>query len=190
MNETVIVILVHQLLFQGMFMAKNTLLHQKLGQPVRGKNGEATVAIIFFTLFIAVALILSFNGSGFLRFQVLSRSTALAAGLILLGINLVVSGAALMHLKDSWRVGVIEEQRTELISTGIYRYSRNPYFLAYLLMFAAYTVLLESGLLLGLACIGFWVVHRMILKEEAYLLAVHGEAYRQYKQKVARYLII
>lgn len=190
MNETGIIILAHQLVFQGMFIAKNIFLRQKLGQPIRGTNREVNAAIIFFAIFITTALILSFKGFDILLIPILPREFALAVGLLLLGINLVVSGAALLHLKDSWRVGVIGGQQTELISTGIYRYTRNPFFVAYLLMFAAYSILLRSGLLLGLSVFCFWLVHRMVRKEEAYLLSVHGETYTRYKQKVARYLIV
>jgi protein-S-isoprenylcysteine O-methyltransferase Ste14 len=86
-------------------------------------------------------------------------------------------------------VGVIEEQQTALVESGIYRYSRNPYFLAYLLMFAAYTVLLQSALLLGLSAIGFILVHAMVLREEKHLAMLHPQAYREYCQRVPRYLI-
>ena len=93
-------------------------------------------------------------------------------------------------LKDSWRVGVLENQQTELIEDGIYRFSRNPYFLSYLIMFAAYTILLRNIILLVLSFVGFALIHAMVLKEEKYLAALHGEKYRQYQKKVPRYIII
>ena len=95
-----------------------------------------------------------------------------------------------MNLKDSWRVGVLEDQKTELVTTGIYRFTRNPYFLSYFLMFAAYTVLLQNLTLLGLSILGFLFVHKMIMKEERYLYSVHGDVYVEYKTKVPRYVII
>jgi protein-S-isoprenylcysteine O-methyltransferase Ste14 len=188
MVETGLIILGHQLLFQGMFVAKNMVLRRKLGQPIRGSNREANAAIGFFALFITAALVIGFTGGDFLRLPLLSDGVALGVGVALLLINLGVSGLSLLHLKDSWRVGVIETQHTALVSTGNYRFTRNPYFVTYLVMFAAYTVLLQNLALLGLAIIGFFMVHRMILKEEAYLLSVHGDAYRQYRQAVPRYL--
>ncbi len=68
--------------------------------------------------------------------------------------------------------------------------SRNPYFLSYLFMFAAYTVLLQNILLLGLSVIGFMLINSMVNTEEKYLQRVHGEAYLQYKRKVPRYFIL
>ena len=95
-----------------------------------------------------------------------------------------------MNLQDSWRVCVLENQKTELITSGIYRFTRNPYFVSYLLMFAAYTVLLQNLILFGLSIVGFLFVHKMIMKEEEYLYSVHADAYVQYKMKVPRYIII
>jgi len=189
MRDATLVILLHQLLFQGMFFAKNITLQRKLERPVRGANLEANLAIGFFVIFIALSLLLAQTGSSWGRFALLSAPAALALGLFLLGVTLLVAAASLQGLGDSWRVGVIEEQQTALVESGIYRYSRNPYFLAYLLMFAAYTVLLQSALLLGLSAIGFILVHSMVLREEKHLAKLHPQAYRKYCQRVPRYLI-
>lgn len=189
MRDATLVILLHQLLFQGMFFAKNITLQRKLGRPVRGANPEASLAIGFFVIFIALSLLLAQTGSSWGRFALLSAPAALALGLFLLGVTLLVAAASLQGLGDSWRVGVIDKQQTALVESGIYRYSRNPYFLAYLLMFAAYTVLLQSALLLGLSAIGFILVHSMVLREEKHLAKLHPQAYREYCQRVPRYLI-
>ncbi|MDM8541375.1 hypothetical protein QUF90_09820 [Desulfococcaceae bacterium HSG9] len=45
MPKTWLVILLHQLIFQGMFVMKNIILHRKIGKQIRGKNIEATVSI-------------------------------------------------------------------------------------------------------------------------------------------------
>jgi protein-S-isoprenylcysteine O-methyltransferase Ste14 len=56
-------------------------------------------------------------------------------------------------------------------------------------MCAAYTVLLQSVVLLILSLIGFVMVHAMVLKEERHLTALHGEVYRQYQSRVPRYIL-
>ena len=186
-----IIILVHQFIFQGMFAMKNIILRKQTGKPIRGKNIEATISIAFFVFYIVAAMGLSLlKHPSYGEIQLLNNLLAMTLGSSLLFLNLVVSGASLIHLKDSWRVGVLENQKTELVTTGIYRFTRNPYFVSYFLMFAAYTVLLQNIVLFGLSIIGFLFVHKMILKEEQYLYSVHGDAYVQYKTKVPRYLII
>lgn len=184
------IILLHQLLFQGMFFAKNLVLGRKLGQTIRGHNPEATASIRFFVIFIGLAGYLAYSGSDWGRLALLSPHTALWVALLLLAANLLIGALSLSDLGDSWRVGVIQEQQTALVETGIYRFSRNPYFLSYLLMFAAYTVLLQNVILLLLTLAGAGMIHAMILKEEQYLAGQHGAAYQQYRQRVPRYLLV
>jgi protein-S-isoprenylcysteine O-methyltransferase Ste14 len=190
MIEVWLVILLHQLIFQGMFVTKNIILSRKSGKQIRGKNKEANISIAFFVLFICLALGISIYSPSFGEIHLLNDSFVKISGLVLLFLNLMVSGVSLLHLKDSWRVGVLEDQKTDLVTTGIYRFTRNPYFVSYLLMFAAYTVLLQNIILLVLSLVGFLLIHKMILKEEAYLYSEHRETYLQYKIKVPRYIII
>jgi protein-S-isoprenylcysteine O-methyltransferase Ste14 len=187
-NQATAIILLHQLLFQGMFAAKNVVLRRRLGQSIRGRNREADRAVAFFALFIALSLALAWSGSAVGSVRLLPDVAATGLCLLLLALNLAIGAASLRDLGDSWRVGVIEAQQTDLVVDGIYGATRNPYFTAYLLMFAAYTVLLQNTLLLALSCIGFGLVHAMVLKEEAYLESVHGEIYRDYRARVPRYL--
>lgn len=190
MRGTILIILTHQILFQGMFFAKNISLRRKLGMPVRGRTREANMSIGFFSLFIIVAALFGLFDAPFGTVHLLTRTTATAVALALLLMNLLVGSASLLGLRDSWRVGVREDQQTDLIKGGIYRFSRNPYFLSYLIMFAAYTVLLQNIILLFLSLVGFAMVHAMVLKEEEHLTARHGDTYRRYQKRVPRYFII
>ncbi len=189
MSKITLVILLHQLLFQGMFLMKNITLHKRTGKQIRGYNIEATSSIAFFVLFIGISVWISVLKKPFGEVQLLSDFFAMALGFMLLFLNLIVSGASLMHMKDSWRVGILENQKTKLITTGIYRFTRNPYFVSYLIMFASYTILLQNLILFGLSIVGFIFVHKMIMKEEDYLTGLHGEAYIQYKMQVPRYIM-
>ena len=180
-------ILLHQVLFQGMFLAKNILLRHRLQQPIRGYNLEANLSIAFFVIFIGVALWLSLDPDSHRATGSTGGAAQAIAGLFMLA-SLGIAAASLKDLGDSWRVGVIEEQETELIETGVYSFSRNPYCLAYLLMFAAYTTLLQSILLLALSVIGFGMVHTMILREERYLVNKHAADYERYRNRVPRYM--
>ena len=188
--EVWLIVILHQIIFQGMFVAKNILLARKTGEQIRGKNKEATISIVFFAVFIAFTIVFSFFGVSIGNVEMISQNYGTVIGIVLLAINIAVSLVSLADLKDSWRVGVLEDQKTELISSGIYRFTRNPYFLSYLFMFAAYTVLLQNLILLVLSLVGFILIHKMILKEEAYLSLIHGSSYRQYINKVPRYIFI
>ncbi|MCB1732472.1 MAG: hypothetical protein KDI21_18530, partial [Halieaceae bacterium] len=115
MTDAAQIILVHQLLFQGMFVAKNALLRRKLGQPIRGANPEARAAIAFFAGFIALSLWLAVSGQPWGYLPVTSDGAAMWLSLPLLALNLWVGLASLRDLGDSWRVGVLEQQQTALV---------------------------------------------------------------------------
>ncbi len=153
--ESWIIILVHLIIFQGMFITKNITLGRKIKKKIRGKNIEATISIIYYSLIIA-ALSLSVFNLSFGKLQLTQDSTATIAGIALLIFSLIISAATLVDLGDSWRVGVLGDQATELVTSGIYRLTRNPYFISYLLMFVGYTVILQNLLLLSLTVIAIF----------------------------------
>ena len=172
-----------------MFFAKNITLRRRLGMSIRGGNREAKLSTGFFFLLILCSVLLGLFENPFGTVDLIARSTALPIALALLAVNLLIGATSLVGLGDSWRVGVLEDQQTDLVEGGIYRFSRNPYFLSYLIMFAAYTVLLQSVILLVLSSVGFAMIHAMVLKEEKHLTALHGEMYRQYQKRVPRYIL-
>ena len=78
---------------------------------------------------------------------------------------------------------------TQLVSTGIFRFSRNPMYLSLLLMLIAWTVWLGNSLAwLGVIVFILVMNHCQIAREEAYLESKFGDEYRHYKQKVRRWL--
>jgi protein-S-isoprenylcysteine O-methyltransferase Ste14 len=95
---------------------------------------------------------------------------------------------SVLCMKDSWRAGIPDRDRTELVTDGIYRYSRNPAFLGFDLQYIG-VLLMYCNLLTGLSTV-FAVVmlHLQILQEERYLTATFGTEYLQYRHQVRRYL--
>ena len=95
---------------------------------------------------------------------------------------------AQLHLGASWRIGIDEGASPGLVTSGLYRFCRNPIFLAMLITLTGYTVLLPTRLSLALllgACIG---IRQQILTEEVYLLRTYGESYLEYAHRVGRFL--
>ncbi len=193
MEEIKYIIIIHQIIFQGMFIAKNILLKKKIKKNIRGKNKEAIISTTIFSIFITISIASSISdqiNDFFITIPLLSNTIFKIIGIILLLINLFLSMISLYEMKDSWRVGVIENEKTELVTSGIFKYSRNPYFLSYLLMFISYTFILTNVVLIVLTMISFQSVHSMILKEEKNLSKIHGECYQEYKKKTGRYFFV
>ncbi len=49
-------------------------------------------------------------------------------GLFVFALGIFFFIAAMLTMKDSWRAGIPAEDKTKMISSGIFRYSRNPAF--------------------------------------------------------------
>jgi protein-S-isoprenylcysteine O-methyltransferase Ste14 len=176
-----------------MFIVKNIVLSKKLKGSVRGKNKEASISIFLFfvTISIAVSSILSeYLNELFIPIHILSNNYIIFIGIVLLFLNLIISFLALTQMRDSWRVGIKEEDKTELINVGIFKISRNPYFLSYIILFIAYILLVANVILILSSLISILSIHKMIMKEEKYLEALHGKKYLDYKKSVPRYFIL
>ena len=95
---------------------------------------------------------------------------------------------SVLCMKDSWRAGIPDQDRTELVTDGIYAFSRNPAFLGFDLQYIG-VMLMFCNLLTGMFTVfAIVMLHRQILQEERYLTATFGEEYRAYQRRVFRYL--
>ena len=192
-NIIAIIVISHLFLFESMFFVKNVMLSKKLKGTVRGKNKEATISIKLFTVTIVIAItsVLSkYLNELFIPIPFLTNDYLLFIGMFLLSLNLVISFLALVQMRDSWRVGIKENDKTDLINSGIFKVTRNPYFLSYIILFLAYIFLVANVLIIISSILSFISIHKMILKEEKYLEALHGVKYLDYKNNVPRYLLI
>lgn len=95
---------------------------------------------------------------------------------------------AVLCMKDSWRAGIPDEDKTELVTGGIYRYSRNPAFLGFDLMYVGVLLMYGNLLTLSFTVLAMGMLHCQILQEERYLAGIFGAAYAEYTRRVYRYL--
>lgn len=71
---------------------------------------------------------------------------------------------------------------------GIYKFSRNPMYVGYFLIFIGTAVLIGSWFHLALTFIYQIAVHFLVLSEERWCLDNYGETYKNYQEKVPRYI--
>ncbi len=95
---------------------------------------------------------------------------------------------SVLSMKDSWRAGIPDKDETELVTTGIYRFSRNPAFLGFDLMYIGVLLLYGNLLTLGFSVFAIIMLHLQILQEERYLVNTFGVPYQEYCSHVSRYL--
>lgn len=110
------------------------------------------------------------------------------AGIVIGLLGDAVFLCAVLTMKDSWRAGIPESDRTKMVTGGIYSVSRNPAFLAFDLVYLGVLLVLFNIPLLAFSVFSAVMLHLQILQEEKFLPTVFGDEYRNYKKRVRRYL--
>lgn len=116
--------------------AYHTLQHKAAKQFIAGRRNKllvpSTLGVLVFG-FIPGSIVAGASAGaglqaapGFVKYIVYTLSGMLGDMIFLVSV---------LCMKDSWRAGIPDKDRTKLVTTGIYRYSRNPAFLGFDFMY-------------------------------------------------------
>jgi protein-S-isoprenylcysteine O-methyltransferase Ste14 len=84
---------------------------------------------------------------------------------------------------------VPSEPSTVLLNAGPYRFTRNPIYISFVIFYFGLAIMLTSAWMLLLLVPALIILQRGVVeREEAYLQAKFGEAYRKYRARVPRWL--
>ena len=112
-----------------------------------------------------------------------------ATGIALFVAGLVATLYAQVAMGASWRIGVDEGERTELVTGGPFGLVRNPIFSAMLPASAGLALLVpNAAALVGIAALVLALEIQVRLVEEPYLRRAHGAAYEHYASRVGRFV--
>lgn len=109
------------------------------------------------------------------------------AGIVIGIIGVIFFASATITMKTSWRVGIPEE-KTTLIANGIYKWSRNPAFVGFDLLYLSMCLMFFN---IPLVLVSVWaavMLHLQILQEENHMYRMFGREYETYKKHTLRYL--
>lgn len=127
--------------------------------------------------------------------QATARTASAPAGLAgIAGGALAVGGGVLTlvaqgQMGASWRIGVDPDERTGLVRGGLYRWVRNPIFTGMLLFAAGEALLVPNRWgVAGAALLAASIEGQVRRVEEPYLLATHGDEYREWAAAAGRFL--
>lgn len=101
----------------------------------------------------------------------------------------VVFLLSVLCMRDSWRAGIPDKDKTELVTNDIYCFSRNPAFLGFDLMYIGMLLLYGNLLTLGFSVFAIIMLHLQILQEERYLADTFGVPYQEYCRHVFCYIL-
>jgi protein-S-isoprenylcysteine O-methyltransferase Ste14 len=111
----------------------------------------------------------------------------IASSLILIGIAL--AGAGIRNFSRAATPVPTNEPTRALVTTGIHRWTRNPIYLGMFLIYAGIGIGVRSPSILLLTLpLSLTIRYGVVGREEAYLERRFGDAYRDYKARVRRWL--
>lgn len=118
----------------------------------------------------------------------LEHSWVRLIGVLLLLLSLLWIALAQSQMGEAWRIGIDTEHRTPLVQKGLFGISRNPIFLGMMLTLFGLFLTLPNALTMLAFVLGVVLIGVQVRLEEEYLSQAHPEAYRDYRQRVRRWL--
>jgi protein-S-isoprenylcysteine O-methyltransferase Ste14 len=112
-----------------------------------------------------------------------------AIGFVLCGIGIAGTFLAQLAMGASWRIGVDESERTQLVTRGVFAVCRNPIYSFMIVAWIGFALLVPTWLSFAsipVAIIAFEIQVRLV--EEPYLLRAHGDPYRAWASRVGRFV--
>ncbi|MBC2726763.1 MAG: isoprenylcysteine carboxylmethyltransferase family protein [Desulfosporosinus sp.] len=110
-------------------------------------------------------------------------------GILIMALGVAIFIVAMISMKTSWRVGIDKQTQSSLVTEGIYKFTRNPAFLGFDLMFIGLFVTYPYILTLGIAVLNILAIHYLILQEEKHLKVTFHKEYLKYFSSTRRYFI-
>jgi|SRR2546423_1875268 len=114
--------------------------------------------------------------------------SAIVAGLLIL-IGIAVFAAGIRNFSSAATPVQGTKPTRALVTTGIHGWSRNPIYLGMFLIYVGIGLVVRSPWILILALpLAITIRYGVVAREEAYLERRFGDAYRDYKARVRRWL--
>jgi len=185
--------------FYTLFIGRSVYMHRR-GERVfvigKGKRGARALLEMVFMAGLLVwsgEIVARCLGSSVSLFPAVwreplfdSRVADRMGGVAIIG-GLMVFAAALHVFGRSWRIGIDHERPGQLVTQGIFGFTRNPIFLFMDLYFTGTWLIQRDLFFLLFAIVTVGGIHYQILQEEKFLLKHYGESYRCYMRSVPRY---
>jgi protein-S-isoprenylcysteine O-methyltransferase Ste14 len=178
------------------FIAKSVIVAKRIGKNplVLPKDDNAygligfyfKLTMIFMFIYVLLFAFIPLLYDKFLPIQQLETSIMKYVGLGLLAFALIWTIIAQGHMKNSWRIGIDTETKTELITTGLFGHSRNPIFFGMIISLVGLFLITPNALTVIFLILGYVLIQIQIRLEEEFLTNQHGQNYLTYKQNVRR----
>jgi protein-S-isoprenylcysteine O-methyltransferase Ste14 len=118
-----------------------------------------------------------------------ANALALTVGIVLIALGFALAIRSVKMFRRAGTNVVPGEPATALVTAGPYRFTRNPIYIGFVLVYFGLSIVLTSMWVLLLLIPVLVILQRGVVKrEEAYLERKFGEDYARYKKRVPRWL--
>ena len=144
--------------------------------------------ISYFLLIIYIISYIFFSNAIYLFpiFTLFSEKIYVIIGIIIIILGLLLESYGIITLGLNFRIELPKEE-TKLITSGIYRFMRNPIAFSVYLFVIGLFLITPNLLSLIISIINIITFNAKVGKEELFLLERFGDDYKEYKNRVGRY---
>ena len=184
--------------FFAVFLLRTAIVWQKSGINafvLLKQGGTYGVIGVYFKLLPLASFLAVVSYSFFpsmydflVPFHWLENQLIVFVGIFFLIISLFWIWVAQTQMGKSWRIGIDEQRKTELITTGMFSISRNPIFLGMKVNLLAFFLVIPNAVTLTVVVTGFALIDIQVRLEEQHLLNLNDDSYQNYYKKVRRWL--
>jgi protein-S-isoprenylcysteine O-methyltransferase Ste14 len=179
-----IVLLLAMVLTRVFFLNRQGIKAMKFG--VIDKTDFLIPPFAFFYFYVLFAA--TFDWPNVSKGQLFHSEPAAWIGVLFCVAGLATLLWSLFSFGRSFRIGIDADRPDALIVDGIFAHSRNPIYVGFAIILFGEFLIFASWISLIYLVAAVWLMHRQVLREEAYLKTHYGPAYQQYCSRVRRYL--
>ncbi|KOY52236.1 methyltransferase family protein [Polaribacter dokdonensis] len=186
------------LYFLLVFVVRSLLLWQRTGvnpltfnkkDDAHGYNGKIYTFISFLELMVVGVYAFKIEWYKYLlSFWYLENEVLFKIGWVFLILSLIVVWFSQTQMANSWRIGIDEKNKTELVTSGMFSISRNPIFLGIMIANIGLFLVIPDAFTLLIISLSVISINTQIRLEEDFLKQEFGNEYLKYRKKVRRWL--
>ena len=137
---------------------------------------------------LLVGLVLDWLAPAYVLTVMVSTGARIAIGLVLMAAGGALGFAAVRTFRASGTAVRPWKPSSVLVTNDVFQWLRNPMYVGFILLLAGFAVMIASDWTLVMTIAFAVALHFGVIKrEERYLEAKFGDAYRVYRKRVRRY---
>ncbi|MDH5231228.1 MAG: isoprenylcysteine carboxylmethyltransferase family protein [Gammaproteobacteria bacterium] len=180
----IIVAIVGRSLWQNQLTGDSGMRPVKRNSPLMMIFSSALIILVFIAVII-ISLLTTFAG-----FEVYPKLGIYgnSLGILFCLVGILLTSLSQIQMGTEWRIGVDENEKTKLITHGVYSKIRNPIYTGVIIFGLGLVVLIPNIIMIMLALLGYAAIELHVRKvEEPHLEKLHGQLFTNYKNSTGRY---